>query len=408
MPRELWRLLRAIWERQAQAPAAGAAAAGASAAAGAAKGGGGAGGGDGDAKPEAGGSTGGGGGGDSDVEVVGEKEGSAAPAAEQQQQPDGQQAQQAAAPPRCAELRVFDAAECEACRAEMQRQLDGHRTAREALEAERVALVGLHSGVGETLEAGREYYLLPSAWFREWRAYMTAAAGRRSSSAAAAAAVAAVAGGGGAGGGGAAAGGGPPPPLLEAVRQVLCRCPEHAAAPLLAVRPPAVAGKRGRYVQDAPDDDALRAIKAADWHALLQFHGGDPSADDADAAAARRGIRARVQVAGGGGGDGAAAATANGGPPPPSQQRQRQSEAIVIDGDAPSPKKALLPGQRPPLPDGPAELATAPALCLETLARAERDAREAMLVNDGAEVRFGAAPTPFGEGWAFENTNTAP
>jgi hypothetical protein len=35
-------------------------------------------------------------------------------------------------------------------------------------------------------------------------------------------------------------------PLPEAVRAVLCTCPEHATAPLLAVRPPAVINKRGK------------------------------------------------------------------------------------------------------------------------------------------------------------------
>lgn len=63
-------------------------------------------------------------------------------------------------------------------------------------------------------------------------------AGKRGGAAAVAAAAVAPGGGGGAVAS--------PQPLAQAVREVLCRCPEHADAPLLAVRPPALINKRGR------------------------------------------------------------------------------------------------------------------------------------------------------------------
>jgi len=88
-----------------------------------------------------------------------------------------------------------------------------------------------------------------SSWFKEWKSYLHQAGTKRGSSAATAAAHAVQAGGAGTPTTTAAAAAAALPPLPVAMREVLCRCPEHAGAPLLAVKTPAVINKRGRCVR---------------------------------------------------------------------------------------------------------------------------------------------------------------
>lgn len=64
----------------------------------------------------------------------------------------------------------------------------------------------------------------------------------------------------------------PPPPLPEALRPLLCRC--HPAAPGLALQPPKVVSKRGRFVQVDAQRDPLRIVTGVEWDALLLRHSG--------------------------------------------------------------------------------------------------------------------------------------
>jgi hypothetical protein len=93
------------------------------------------------------------------------------------------------------------------------------------------------------------YYLVPSDWLARWRHYLDSSGKRGTSLAATAAA--------------------PPPrpePAACAVQSVLCTC--HQDPPLLSIKPPRVALRRNKYMQDDASKDVLTVVTETEWAEL--------------------------------------------------------------------------------------------------------------------------------------------
>ncbi|GIL82023.1 hypothetical protein Vretimale_1532 [Volvox reticuliferus] len=195
----------------------------------------------------------------------------------------------------CPDLMVGRVHVCRECRAAAGQAAEAKADTRRQLDAERAALGGLAVEVVPTVEPGTRYYLVPSAWVREWQTFVRPMSRRIG--------VASVLGGVASPSAPAASGGGPttapaarPGQVTHAMLRLLCPC--HPDEALLGVPPPRLSIKRSKVLQLEPEQDPLRIIKQDDWQqlcALYEVSGSVPPRSGG--AGAVNGARSRARMA---------------------------------------------------------------------------------------------------------------
>ncbi|GLI70002.1 hypothetical protein VaNZ11_014736, partial [Volvox africanus] len=191
----------------------------------------------------------------------------------------------------CPDLQVGRVRVCRKCRASAGQAAEAKADTRRLVDAERAALGGLAMEVVPIVEPGTQYYLVPSAWVREWQRFVRPMS-RRTGTASMP--------------GGAASPGAPVPSggretsapvarpgqVTHAMLRLLCPC--HPNEALLGVPAPRLSMKRNKVWQLEPEQDPLRIIKQDDWQQLCALY--ESVAPKSGGVGALNGARSRARM----------------------------------------------------------------------------------------------------------------